>query len=510
MATADHVFRIAMQRFGLGATPGSRARFGNDPRAALLAEIDPAKLLIPTGDLPSTARGIQIVTEIEERRREMRAANRQIAQAKASLPTQSAGSGMEAGMPAVSIPAAPTSVASAPVASNSGASPTEAAAPKLPQPAADPDGGRTREITLAEARVRMVQGCAAETGFGERWVAFWSNHFCIALRRGNILPTVAGAYERKAIRPHAFGRFAEMLVAVETHPAMLHYLDQRQSIGPGSPAGQRRKRGLNENLAREILELHTLGVGGGYSQADVTNFAKVLTGWSISNFEENIDGYGGFFYAPNRHEPGPHAVLGQRYPQDGKEQGVAVLNDLARHPSTAAFLARKLARHFVADAPPAALVAKLEQAFRASDGDLAALARVLLNAEEAWSAPPAKLRTPYEFLLATLRATGEKPEKMPALLSALNLMGQPLWDPSGPNGHLDDEASVLAPKAIKTRLEFSMQAGRQIGGRLDPRELAETLYGVALTPETKQAIARAETRPQGIAILLMSPEFQRR
>lgn len=488
MASSDDTIRIAMQRFGHGAKPESRAHLGKDLRGVLLADVDPAKVRITQSDLPSTARGIQLVAEVEERRREARAA----ARTNANTP-----------------PSSPNSPMAAPPATmvENSASPVPPRTPVLPP---DPGDVRLRDVMLAEAKARIELGIAAETGFGERWVDFWSNHFCVALRRGQILQGVIGAYEREAIRAHAFGKFSDMLLAVEMHPAMLHYLDQRQSIGPASPAGVRQKKGLNENLAREIMELHTLGVGGGYTQADVTNFAKVLTGWSISNNEENLDGYGGFFFAPNRHEPGPQIILGKTYTQEGKDQGLAVLRDLAGHPSTAKFVARKLARHFVADNPPPALVEKLQQDFRKTGGDLASLARTLVTAGEAWTVPQTKLRTPYEFVMAALRATGEKPEKVPQILNALNLMGQQLWNPPGPNGHPDHEAELIAPKAIKTRLEFSLQAARLIGSRIDPRELADQLYGAALGPETKQAIARAETRPQGMAILLMSPEFQRR
>jgi uncharacterized protein (DUF1800 family) len=291
---------------------------------------------------------------------------------------------------------------------------------------------------------------------------------------------------------------------------MLHYLDQRQSIGPNSPAGLRQKRGLNENLAREILELHTLGVKGGYQQADVTSFARILTGWSITGRDENLDGFGGFHFAANRHEPGAHQVLGKNYPTPGKERGLAVLRDLARHPATATFLAEKLARHFVADDPPPALVRAISEAFRLSGGDLAVLARTLLSHEEAWQPQSRKLRTPGEFLLAVYRAGGIAPERPQAVVNMLNLMGQPLWNPVGPNGHADDVASIAAPKAIKTRLDFSLQIARTFAGFRDPRELAKDLYAEELSAETRQAVARAETRPQGLAILFMSPEFQRR
>jgi uncharacterized protein (DUF1800 family) len=485
MAGFDETFRIGMQRFGHGARPESRASLGKDIKAAVLAEIDPARIRLSRPDLPSTARGIQLVAEADERRREARAA---AARQTAAAPPAPDNPMMAAPPPAGDKPAAE--------------------APKTPPPPLDPAETRLREVIPAEARARIEQAMAAGIGFGERWVDFWSNHFCVALRRGQILQGIVGAYEREVIRAHAFGTFSDMLLAAEMHPAMLHFLDQRQSIGPASPAGQRQKKGLNENLAREIMELHTLGVGGGYTQTDVTTFAKVLTGWSISGNEENLDGYGGFFFAPNRHEPGPQVILGKTYAQEGKEQGIAVLRDLAAHPSTAKFVARKIARHFVADNPPAALVEKLQQDFRKTGGNLASLARTLVSAAEAWALPQTKLRTPYDFVLASLRATGEKPDKVPQLLNALNLMGQQLWNPPGPNGYPDDEAGLIAPKAIKTRLEFSVQIARQIAGRIDPRELADQLYGTALGPETRQAIARAETRPQGMSILLMSPEFQ--
>lgn len=476
MAKRDHDLRIAFQRFGLGLKPGQAAQLAGDPRAACLADIDSARAVLKDETLPSTARGIQIVTEIEERRREMRQAQRQVAQAQARN---------EAGV----MPQSAGSVT-----------------PAMP----DPDEVRLADVLAAEVKARFAHGLQTEIGFAERWVHFWSNHFCIALRRGNILRGIAGSYEREAIRPHVFGRFEDLLIAVETHPAMLHYLDQRQSIGPNSPAGIRQKRGLNENLAREILELHTLGVKGGYSQADVTSFARILTGWSITGRDENLDGFGGFHFAANRHEPGPHPVLGKVYPNPGKERGLAVLRDLARHPATATFVAEKLARHFVADDPPAVLVQKLSETFRRSEGDLASLARTLLTHDEAWRPASQKLRTPSEFLLAVYRAGGIAPERPQAVLNMLNLMGQPIWNPIGPNGHADDVASVAAPKAIKTRLDFSLQIARAFAGFRDPRELAADLYGETLSTETRQAIARAETRPQGLAILFMSPEFQRR
>ena len=197
-----------------------------------------------------------------------------------------------------------------------------------------------------------------------RLVMFWSNHFCVSANKGPVRG-MAGAYEREAIRPHVLGRFVDMLLAVERHPAMLVYLDNHVSIGPNSRAGLNRGLGLNENLAREILELHTLGVGGGYTQEDVTNLARILTGWTVANLANPVGEPGRFFFAPARHEPGAWTVLGKRYGEAGMAAGEAVLRDLARHPATARHIARKLARHFVSAEPPAALVARLTPASRA-------------------------------------------------------------------------------------------------------------------------------------------------
>src|SRR5256885_1257107 len=217
-----------------------------------------------------------------------------------------------------------------------------------------------------EARAHYEPAINADIGFVERLVWFWSNHFCV-----NADATVmAGAYEREAIRPHVLGRFADMLLAAESHPAMLIYLDNAQSMGPNSVAGVNRDRGLNENLAREILELHTLGVRTVYTQEDVTSFAKVITGWTLLTTETNPHHGGEFLYHPRMHEPGAQTVLGKAYRDTGVEQGRAVFADLARHQATAKHIAGKLARHFIADDPPPPLVERLTQRFIETDGDL--------------------------------------------------------------------------------------------------------------------------------------------
>ena len=255
-----------------------------------------------------------------------------------------------------------------------------------------------QRLFRAEAMARFSAQLKAGSGFVERLVAFWSNHFAVSVAKGQGLRATAGAFEREAIRPHVLGKFSDLLIAVESHPAMIFYLDNQRSIGPGSNAGRFDGKGLNENLAREILELHTLGVDGGYAQPDVTALARIITGWSFAEAGSETGEPGAFLFKANWHEPGVHNLLGKNYPQAGRAQGEAALRDLARHPSTARHIATKLARHFVADAPPPDLVDALAKAFRDSDGDLAVVTAALVTHDRAWSAPPTKIRDPNEFV----------------------------------------------------------------------------------------------------------------
>src|SRR3981081_1016985 len=252
---------------------------------------------------------------------------------------------------------------------------------------------------------RRWRGCRTPrspiAGSHEARVAFWSNHFCISANKGELARMWAGSFEREAIRPHVLGRFGDMLKAVEQHPAMLFFLDNQQSLGPESRAGQNRKRGLNENLAREIMELHTLGVGGGYSQEDVTSLARIITGWTFAGRQGQLGTPGNFVFNANAHQPGPQRLLGKTYEAGGLGQGEAALADIARHPSTAKFIATKFVRHFVADDPPPALVARLQDVFRKSDGDLKAMTTALLDSDEAWQGPLRQGARPYEVLGAS-------------------------------------------------------------------------------------------------------------
>jgi uncharacterized protein (DUF1800 family) len=359
--------------------------------------------------------------------------------------------------------------------------------------------------------------------FVERLVHFWANHFAVSADK-QAVSGLAGLLEIEAIRPHVLGRFGDMLLAVEQHPAMLLYLDQAQSIGPNSPAGTRiaergnRKAGLNENLAREVLELHTLGVRTGYSQADVTEFARALTGWTVSGIARGpgaramgiADNPGEFVFAPRVHEPGARTIMGRSYGAQGAEQAVSVLRDLAAHPATARHLATKLARHFAGDDPPAALVTRLERRYLDSKGDLTALYQVLVEAPEIWTTPKAKFKTPWDWTVSAIRALGVSQVEPQWAANLLNQLGQPVWRPGSPAGYDDVAASWAGPDALFRRVEVAERLAQRYAANSDPRALATQLFPGSLSEATATAIARAESPVQGMALLLVSPEFMRR
>ena len=483
MARDPQAALVALNRFGFGARGGASGDFVNaasDPRGFVLAELErPAAALIESPALESTP---ALASELFAFQAEQKAKREADAKTLAS------------GMAAAEKPAMADRTDPAPAA---------------PRPAKPPPNVIQRTFR-AEALARIQRACIAECGIVERLVTFWSNHFCISASKGQPARIWAGAFEREAIRPHVLGRFADMLKAVEQHPAMLFFLDNQQSIGPGSRAGRRSKRGLNENLAREIMELHTLGVGGGYTQADVTALAKILTGWTYAGRKGRLGAPGSFIFNANAHEPGAIALLGKRYDEPGLAQGEAALVDIARHAATAKFVATKLVRHFVADDPPPTLVARIADVFGKTDGDLRAVSRALVEADEAWHSPMTKMRSPYEFLIATGRLMAQIPEDPGRYLYGLNVLGQPLWAPAGPNGFPDTNAAWGAPEGMKLRLDIASQVASRIGDNRDPREMLDLIAAGAASSETRQTVARAESRQQAFALLLMSPEFQRR
>lgn len=381
-------------------------------------------------------------------------------------------------------------------------------------------GRWARRHYVDQAAARYRNAAATDLPFHERLVHFWCNHFAVSADK-QPLPTIAGLMENEAIRPHTSGRFFDLLLAVETHPAMILYLDNQRSVGPNSTLAKRANRrrrdravGLNENLAREILELHTLGVDGGYTQGDVTSFAKVITGWSIGGAGERgrfADGEPGHFeFREAIHEPGDQTLLGKRYSQSGIEQGRAVLSDLATHPSTARFVSTKLARHFVADDPPVALIDRLVNTWLKTGGELASVYRVLVEADESWAAAHSKYKSPHDFVISTLRAFRHVPDRPQFIVGALDLLGQTPYRPGSPEGWPDTAEQWGGADALYKRIEWSNTVARLIGSRVDPAELGNAVLGPTFNAETRKAISRAESRIQGMTLLLASPDFQRR
>jgi uncharacterized protein (DUF1800 family) len=482
---------VAFTRFGFGPRPGDLAKT-TDPRAILIAELEaPDGAVIADDSLPRTPEALQAVYADQERKRLERERQALIDVEQLGMPAPSVAPLLELR----SWPAPP---------------PKDGPAMMSGAPPAKPPPSPEQQIFRVEAMARLQRAIAAPVGFVERLVAFWSNHFCISVAKSNIARAAAGPFEREAIRPYVTGRFADMLRAVEQHPAMLNFLDNAQSIGPDSKAGQRQNRGLNENLAREILELHTMGVGSGYTQKDVTELARIITGWTFAGREGRLGEPGSFIFNANAHEPGPASVLGRTYAESGLAQGEAALADIARQPTVADHVARKFARHFVADDPPAALIGRLAKSFRDSDGDLGVLARDLINDDAAWSAPATKIRNPWELVVASARAFDRPyPDPGPAL-NAMNLLGMPLWQPGGPNGFAEEAGAWASPEGMKMRLELAAQFARQAKDAPTPTVLVDDILGPSVSNQTREAVVRAESREQAYALLLMSPEFQRR
>ena len=368
------------------------------------------------------------------------------------------------------------------------------------------------ELAGEEILARTRLAATTPTGFRERWTLFWANHFTMAAK-GLPETAAAGPFEREAIRPHVFGRFQDLLIASSSHPGMLMYLDQAQSVGPGSPAGLRHpgKTGLNENLGREILELHTVGADAGYKQADVTEFARALTGWSMGGTNATPDQIGAFVYRANFHEPGDRTIMGRRYADNGRDQALDVLMDLAASPHTAEHLARKIAIHFIADDPPPSLVAKLKAAYLNSRGDLAEVARTLISAPESWAPAALKFKTPYEYLVSSYRAADAAPvDPSKEIVKPLLALGQRPFTAPQPNGWSEMAADWAAPDAVIKRLTWAQGFAGAHAPQTPPPDEAKTVLGARLTDRTLTAVSRAESRPEAFAILLMSPEFQRR
>ncbi|MFK4525327.1 uncharacterized protein (DUF1800 family) [Bradyrhizobium japonicum] len=483
---------LALHRFGMGPRPGSLAAVGTDPRGALIAELDRPLALSAAASLPTSAKAYRTVADANARR----AARAKQAQQQAKKQQVAA------------VPTAPGDQAQA-QAQTEGQAPAQGqekdAAEMAAKQAADavPDPGRP--IYLQDAKLRIEAALAADIGFAERLVWFWSNHFCISAYK---IQSMSGAYEREAIRANALGHFVDLLLAVEGHPAMLFYLDNLGSMGANSIAGINRSRGLNENIAREIMELHTLGVRTGYTQDDVISFANVLTGWTLVPPGDNPEHGGEFTFNPRLHEPGGQTVLGKRYEQEDAEQGRAVLRDLAAHPATATHVATKLVRHFVADEPPPPLVEQMAKTFRDTEGDLKQVAITMVSSDDAWHGSPSKLKRPSEWGVGMVRATGITVVDPTRFTAGQELLGEGLWRPSAPKGYPDDEASWI--DGIGRRLDIANNFAERVAATADPQGIIEGVFASQIAPEVKQAVGRAESRQQALALLFMSADFQRR
>jgi uncharacterized protein (DUF1800 family) len=365
---------------------------------------------------------------------------------------------------------------------------------------------RAKSVYFAEIAARLGAAVASDAPLLERLTQFWSNHFTVSVLRP-IVRGSAGAFEREAIRPHVTGRFSDMLLAVARHPAMLLYLDNAVSIGPNSVAGRERDKGLNENLGRELLELHTLGVDGGYTQADVEALARIITGWSVARLNEPDPG--AFRFRPRIHEPGAKRLLGKVYNEAGYDEGQAAILDLAHHPATARHLATQLARHFIADDPPKDSVDRIARVFLDSGGDLGQVTAAVVKDAAAWRTPFAKIRRPEELVIAACRVTGFTPPAEMLVNSLRSLDQMPFFAPS-PAGWPDMAANWVSPEAVLRRAQWCERYAGRVPDPPDPRELAEQAFGEVLPAETADAIRLAPSRRTGLALLLASPQFQRR
>ncbi len=459
---------IAANRFGLGARPGDLALIGTGGRDWLLMQLrDPGQFRFTAPGLPDTrtasaALGAYLLA-ISERRAQKQDTAAQQAQAEPLL-------------------------------------------------AARPLAALT-QIAVREGAARVNHGLTTPAPFAERLAGFWANHFTVSATKALTIALV-GVYEREAVRAHLGGSFGALLQAAARHPGMLLYLDQAQSVGPNSVLGKRRESGLNENLARELLELHTLGAQGGYTQADVTQFAMALTGWTIAGprtqrFAPDSPA-GDFVFVPAMHEPGPRVVLGKRYSEGGEEQAQAILADLARHRATARHVATQLASHFISDSPPEAAINHLEKVFRDSEGDLPSLHRALVSLPQAWERTPQKFKSPQDFLLSGLRLVGAANVEAKAVMAGFELLGQPLYRAPSPEGWPDDGASWLSPDGVMKRLEWSQALAERAIGQRSPEVMLTQALGALANATTLESVRRAESGVQGLTLALMSPEFQRR
>jgi uncharacterized protein (DUF1800 family) len=396
------------------------------------------------------------------------------------------------------------------------------ALPNYSKACSDSQKGGAENWRQRELAARVDKHIAVPIGFVERLVVFWSNHFSMSVNKDDTVRGTIGQWERDVIRPNVLGKFSKMLQGTIAHPSMICFLDNQDSIGPNSPIGLEWGVGLNENLAREILELHTVGSDGGYTEQDVTALAKIITGWSFVRGWEADNGYNGgnnqnrgrFIYRGDWHEPGPVTLMGKSYPAVGMQQAQLVLADLAVHPETAEHIAYKLVRHFITDAPTPEMVRPLKKKFLQTKGDLKAVSLALLNLPEAWTAPFTKLRTPYEMTIAQYRALGGRfsNDDIWAFTAPLNALHQTAWECPTPEGWADETPKWLNPDAMRLRLDIAEFHNRVTVGYYEGNvvALADSLFDAALTTQTRDRLSGLDYPNDELVILFTSPEFQRR
>lgn len=513
---------IAANRFGLGARPGDLKSIAGDPRGWLKAQLTAETALpAPMAALPSTKDDVTAFQRWIVASGLIKSVG---AYQRATAPgAPHPGAMMAAGPPSALAPAPQMAGAEPPNTAPSAQDFTGTRVIKV----GDPDFSVEKSF-VAWFGPRYVQAVSArmnvavdtERPFFERLVRFWGNHFTVSSAKP-LTQASPPSFERDVARRHAMDSFGDMLKASSEHPGMLLYLDNYISAGPNAllvkhpalmpPAVRAQIKGLNENLAREILELHTLGVRSGYTQEDVTTFAKVITGWTIKP-QGGAGGETGLFnFVDALHEPGAKTVFGVRFDQSGVTQGLAVLDMLAHHPATAHFIATKLVRHFVADDPPPAAVDKVAAVFRDTGGDLKAVSACLVDLPEAWTPRPTKVKPPEDFVVSVVRALGGPKLSGVQLTALFTRMGQRPYYAAGPNGWSDIGDDWIGPDPIWKRLEFASAVGAGMANAgLNPNTVAESVLGPSLTVATRDAIAKAESPAQGLALLLVSPEFQRR
>ncbi|MDT1062918.1 DUF1800 domain-containing protein [Paracoccus sp. CPCC 101403] len=373
-------------------------------------------------------------------------------------------------------------------------------------------------LTVRDLQRRLARAVEDPTGFGERLAQFWSDHFTVR-PDGVQTNALAMAFHDEAIRPHINGRFEDLFFAADTHPMMLVYLNQNTSRGPNSQMARRRAEkafGLNENLAREAMELHSLGVGAPYTQRDVRELAELMTGLSYSAKD-------GFSYRPQIAEPGAETVLGKSY--GGKGPGElrdirAAFRDIARRPETAQFVSRKLAVHFVSDSPSPELVDAMAATWRDTNGQLPQVYRVMLTHPETMASLRAKVRQPFDLMVAGFRALGVTGDQvrhldfpnLPGLTANhMMLMGQPWLRPTGPDGWAEGPEAWIEPQLLAARISWAMRAPRNLVPQLpDPRELLDTALGDTRSDQLAWAVPKAESQAEGVALVLASNDFNRR